>query len=189
MAGSTGPERLRTFVALPIPEPHRELLRAHLGTCRTLAPGFRWVPAENLHLTLRFLGHVEVTRLDQLRLELSQLRSPAFTVALGGRGQFGPRSTPRVVWLAVSDGVSECAALAASIEAICRRLGFDEEARPFRSHVTLARALGRQPVRLPSLPDPPSLTPWTADRLALYESRLGRDGAIYEPIEEFRLER
>src|SRR5712691_2782129 len=57
--GEARVERVRAFFGLRLPEEHREKLGRYLAACAALAPEFRWTPAENLHLTVRFLGHVE----------------------------------------------------------------------------------------------------------------------------------
>lgn len=182
-----GAPKLRTFVGLPLPESNRELLAVHLDACRAVAPALNWVSPANLHLTLRFLGHVELPTLDRVRAGLRRLQANPFTLALGGRGRFGARAAPRVVWLSVAGGAADCAGLAERIESICRAAGLAPDERTFRAHVTLARARGRGPVSVPALPEPPSLEPWRADRFVLYESRLGRAGATYVPMEEFPL--
>ena len=59
MGGPAPSKPLRAFLALRLPEEQRRQLAAHVEECARRAPGYRWVPAENLHLTLRFLGPVE----------------------------------------------------------------------------------------------------------------------------------
>jgi RNA 2',3'-cyclic 3'-phosphodiesterase len=94
----------------------------------------------------------------------------------------------RVIWLDVASGTDELKSLAADIENGCRAAGIPAEDRPFRAHLTLARAAGRSGSPLPDgLPDPPRLQPWRAEEFVLYESRLGRGPAIYAPIERFAL--
>lgn len=186
MGGSDGSDRVRAFLALPLPEGQRGLLAAHVEDCARLAPDYRWVPAANLHLTLRFLGSLEKARLEQLRERLREVRRPAFELGLDGRGSFGPRATPRVVWLGVGSGREGCAALAGEVEKACAAVGLEWEERPFRAHVTLARARPASS-RLPELPPPPRLEPWTVSGFVLYESRLGGRAATYLELERFPL--
>jgi 2'-5' RNA ligase len=174
-------------VALEVPEPQRAALAGHLERCRASAPAFRWVPTESLHLTLRFLGSVDADLLDRLRSDLRALREPSFRVALDGVGTFGPRSAPRVVWVGVGEGMERAARLAERVEALCQTAGLEPETRPFRGHVTLARARASRGSPLPELPPAPPLEPWTATEFVLYESRLGRPAATYVPLERFRL--
>jgi 2'-5' RNA ligase len=177
-------------VALEVPSAQRRALAAHLDACRAAAPGLRWVEPENLHLTLRFLGHLAATTLEELAAELPSIDVPPFRIALDGCGTFGPTSAPRVVWIAVGEGAEACGALAARVESLCRKVGLEPEARPFKAHVTLARARGEGPAPRPGpaqLPEPPRLAPWRASEFVLFESRLGPRGATYVPMRRFPL--
>jgi 2'-5' RNA ligase len=177
--------RIRSFVALALPEPNLAALERHLAECALEAPAYRWVEPDSLHLTLCFLGNLEPEALERVRGELSSVRAAPFSLSLDGRGTFGPRAAPRVVWIGVSQGLDACAALAARVEVACERAGLEPEVRPFRAHVTLARAR-REGDRLPPLPDPPRLTPWTVGDFALYESRL-RQQPRYVALERYVL--
>lgn len=178
-------ERLRTFVALDLPDPHREALAAHLRECAALAPNYRWVEPDALHLTLRFLGHLEPAVLDDVRHRLAAVHAPPFRLALGDRGWFGPPAAPRVVWLGASEGLRPCAALADAVEAACVGAGLAADPRGFRAHVTLARARS-EGARLPGLPATPRLAPWTVEDFVLYESRL-RQQPRYVALDHYRL--
>jgi 2'-5' RNA ligase len=188
MGGSEQCDRVRAFLALTLPDEQRGLLGAHVEECARRAPGYRWVPAANLHLTLRFLGSLEGSRLERLREGLERVRLTAFELDLDGRGSFGPRAAPRVVWLGVGAGRENCAALAEAVEEVCAAVGLESEARTFRAHVTLARARSTRS-SLPELPPPPRLEPWTVGDFVLYESRLGGRAATYLELERFGLER
>lgn len=169
---------VRAFVALPLPPGQRERLREYLERCSIAAPALRWTPPENLHLTLRFLGPTEPDLLARLKERLGAIRLPGLELALGAPGVFGG-ARPRVVWLALERGAEEARRLARAVEAACVAAGSEPEPRPFRPHLTLARARDRRPGPLPELPPVPALEPWWADRFVLYESRLGGGPARY----------
>lgn len=137
-------------------------------------------------MTLRFVGSVEDTVLGRLRSELKSVRAEPFALALGGLGTFGGRR-PRVVWLSVESGAEQLGGLAEQVEQACWRASLEPEERPFRAHLTLARAASRDGAVLPELPPPPSLEPWLVGKFVLYESRLGRGPAVYVPLAEFAL--
>jgi RNA 2',3'-cyclic 3'-phosphodiesterase len=177
--------RIRAFVALELPEAQRQALAAHLADCERRAPGHRWVAPDALHLTLRFLGHLEPEALDAVRRGLATVRGSPFRLGLDGQGTFGPRAAPRVVWLAVGEGLAACTALASAVEAACRAAGVGADPRGFRAHVTLARAR-TEGERLPVLPDLPRLAPWTVEDLVLYESRLQQQPR-YVPLARYPL--
>ncbi len=176
---------VRTFIAIDMPDGQRAALAAHLAECARIAPGYRWVRAERLHLTLRFLGHIEPDVLDRVRIQLGSVAASRFRFRLDGRGTFGSRSAPRVVWLGVGEGLEECRALARAVEAACQTAGLEPEARGFRGHVTLARQK-IEGARLPELPDAPELQPWRVREFVLYESRLGSQPQ-YLPLSRYAM--
>jgi 2'-5' RNA ligase len=178
-------DRIRAFVAVELPAAQRRRLVDHLRDCARAAPGYRWVTPEMLHLTLRFLGHLEPADLERVRSGLRTVGLPAFRLALGARGVFGRRAAPRVVWLDVAEGRDACAALAAAVEVACRSAGVPPEDRAFRAHVTLGRQRTEGDL-LPELPAAPGLAPWTVRDFVLFESRLGREPR-YVPLDRYPL--
>jgi RNA 2',3'-cyclic 3'-phosphodiesterase len=186
MGGSGGGHRVRAFLGLALPEDRRARLAAHVEECARLAPGYRWVPPNNLHLTLRFLGSLEQETLERLRGRLEGVRQPPYELELDGRGTFGPRTSPRVIWLGVKRGAEGCAILAAALEAASVAVGLKAEPQRFRPHVTVARARA-EPGRLPELPEAPELEPWLVDGFVLYQSLLGRE-VIYRELRRYPLD-
>jgi 2'-5' RNA ligase len=178
---------LRAFFGLPVPEAQRKELEPYLAACAASAPGFRWVPAANLHLTVHFIGTVERAIVEGIADRLAQRPLGGFELRLGGMGTFKRGRLVRVVWLQVSSGVAAARELAEQVEMECVGAGLAAEARPFQPHLTLARARARDGAPLPPLPDPPPLEPWRAGELVLYRSQLGRAGSVYEPLRAIRL--
>jgi 2'-5' RNA ligase len=134
---------MRLFVAVELAE---DVRRAAEQAARALqrqldtALRARWVSSENMHLTVRFIGHVPDDRapfvLDALR---PPLRVDPFDVALGGAGAFPSHGPPRVVWIGLKDGLPSLTAIHEELNARLRPLGFAPEDRPFSAHLTLAR--------------------------------------------------
>jgi 2'-5' RNA ligase len=179
--------KVRAFFGLPVPEAQRRLLEPYLATCTATAPEFRWTPAENLHLTVRFIGSVDRSVVEWVADRLDELRLRAFELELGEIGTFKRGRLVRVVWLQVNAGAEDARALAAQVEAECVKTGLEPDARPFQPHLTLARARSRDGAAVAPLLSPPDLPPWRADELVLYGSHLGRGGAVYEPLRKLRL--
>jgi RNA 2',3'-cyclic 3'-phosphodiesterase len=178
---------VRAFFGLPLPETHRAALESYLAACASLAPQFRWTPAANLHLTLRFLGQVELALADGIADRVAASKPPAFELRLGELGAFKRGRLARVVWLGLDAGAREAGVLAELVEAECVQAGLEPERRRFNAHLTLARARARDGSELPALPDPPDLSSWRATELILYRSRLGRGGSVYEPLRRLSL--
>lgn len=182
-----GPLKQRLFFGLPVPAAQRALLGSYLERCVAGAPAFRWVPAANLHLTIRFLGSVTPGAAGEVadRLAASGLRK--FEIELGGAGTFGRGRKVRVVWIGLRAGGPAATDLAATVDRACVEVGLQGEERAFQPHLTLARSRHRDGEVLPELPPAPALQAWRADELILYRSRLGRAAATYEPLRSLRL--
>ena len=179
--------RVRAFFGLPLPDSHRETLAPFLDECARRSPEFRWTPPANLHLTIRFLGHVELSLAESIANNLALAGPRAFDLQLGELGSFKRGRMARVVWLGLTRGGDEIGALAAQAEALSVRAGLEAENRPYHAHLTLARARQREGAVLPELPSPPALPPWLSAELLLYQSRLGRGGSVYEPLRRLSL--
>lgn len=182
-----GAVRVRAFFGLPLPEEQRTQLERFVEACASVAPEFRWTPAANLHLTIRFLGHVEQPVTEEIADHLEDLGLRAFDVRLGDLGIFKRSRLARVVWMGLAEGEEPMRGLAAAVEAECVRAGLEQEPRPFTAHLTLARARARDGAVLPGLPPPPAMKAWRAEELVLFRSHLGRAGSVYEPLRSLRL--
>ena len=177
---------VRLFVALRPPASIRErLLDAMEGV-----PGARWQDDEQLHLTLRFVGEVDERTGEDLVAALGQVYAAAPTISLGGVGKFGGKegggSRSGALWAAVTPH-DALAALHRKVDAACVRAGLPPERRAYLPHITLAR-LSNSAMRDPAvdrwLADTAGLAsaPFVLEYLTLYQSRLGREGAAYEPV-------
>jgi 2'-5' RNA ligase len=124
---------IRLFTAIEIPE----AVRTRLSFLQGGVPGARWSPAENLHLTLRFIGEVDEAVANDIDDMLSSLHAPAFELTLKGAGEFGGRD-PHALWVGVSPNEA-LMRLAAKIESALQRMGLEAETRKYSPHVTLAR--------------------------------------------------
>jgi RNA 2',3'-cyclic 3'-phosphodiesterase len=134
---------MRLFVAVELDESVRAAaqeiarqLQRRIGD--TLRP--KWVPPENMHLTVRFIGHVVDQRLPSVlaALEPSLSASP-FDIALGACGVFPPHGPPRVLWIGLNEGLPSLRAMHEEFNRRLLPLGFEPETRPFSAHLTLAR--------------------------------------------------
>jgi 2'-5' RNA ligase len=153
-----------------------------------MAPAFRWTPAANLHLTVRFVGSVDRGLIEGVADRLQQMWPPGFDLELGDVGTFKRGRLARVVWLGLRSRSDAPVRLARQVDAECVAAGLEGEKRPFRAHLTLARARSREGASLPPLPEPPRLQPWRASQLVLFASHLSPKGSVYEPLRTLLLE-
>jgi RNA 2',3'-cyclic 3'-phosphodiesterase len=185
---SGGGSQVRAFFGLPVPEAQRAAMAVFLAACAAAAPQFRWTPAANLHLTIRFIGNVDRALVEAIADRLAARSLLAFDLELGDLGTFGHGRHVRVVWQGVGARAEAVTALAAQVDAECAAAGLVGEKRPFQPHLTLARARARDGAELPTVPEPPRVNPWCATELVLFASRLSRTGAVYEPLRALKLD-
>ena len=131
---------MRLFIAIPLPPDCAarafEILPASL-------PALRRVKAENLHLTLAFLGQTPDDRLGDVTAAASDAAAPvsAFTLAFDRAGRFPERGRPRVVWLGLAEGTPSVLELGEGVSAGLRSRGLRFDDRPLAPHLTLARVV------------------------------------------------
>jgi 2'-5' RNA ligase len=173
----------RLFVALPLPEEVSDLLLDTIDE----PEGLRWVHADSLHLTLRFIGEVDGGTAEDIAAALSQLHHPAFDLQVEGVGCFAHRRHG-ALWAGVTPR-EPLAALAGKVDRAVQSAGLAAETRAYHPHITLARWSGSRPAVEGWLKRHGELAsaPWRVDRFVLFESRLGKAGPHYEQILEVPL--
>ena len=176
---------VRLFVALEIPDE----LRARLGALAAGVDGARWVAAENLHVTLRFIGEIDDAAARDIAMDLSAIRAPMFDLTLVGAGHFESGRRVRQLWVGVERN-SALVALRDKVESVLVRAGLAPEGRRFQPHVTLARLNGASPETVRRWLAANSLfraVPFSVESFVLFSSFLGKNGSIYRAEAEFPL--
>jgi 2'-5' RNA ligase len=187
----------RLFVAVPLPDPARQQIaalvdrvRARVETTANAREAVRWVRMDGLHLTLRFLGPLPEEDVAGIAAAVAEAASgrPPFGVEIAGGGAFPSAARPRTIWLAVTAGADDLAGLAADLDGRLEPLGWPRQERPFRAHLTLARADGRRArprTAAAVIEEAASLqVAFAAERVTLFESITGGGPARYEPRHE-----
>jgi 2'-5' RNA ligase len=126
---------MRLFVGLELPWEVRRSMALLAGAG---IPGARWVPAENYHLTLRFIGEAPRHIAEEIDHTLAALKAPAFVLTLAGIGTFAKGGRSQSLWLGVARS-EPLERLQSKIETALQRCGLEPERRRFQPHVTLAR--------------------------------------------------
>lgn len=186
---------MRIFFALDIPAEIRAKMTEFMERARLYAPGARWARVEGLHVTLKFVGHVSEAKVEEMKTALTSLEAAPFEVGFEDAGFFPNERSPRVFWIGVHAGEA-LAQLAANIDQALAGVGIAREEKPYRPHLTLARASsaphGNQELKQLSLlleKEPAArFGTMTAREFWMYQSQPQKGGSKYTKLERFRLE-
>jgi 2'-5' RNA ligase len=132
---------LRAFIAVEIPlEIRQAVCNATVGLQKKIGPLIRWVPVENMHLTLKFLGDISPSSMDMLTqmLQAETDLFHCFDLRLLGIGSFPNLKRPRVIYVGIQ-APAMLETLQRGIESASRRLGYESEERGFSPHLTIGR--------------------------------------------------
>ena len=182
----------RTFIAVEIPsqiqeiiQQKTEVLRKEIGTSIV-----RWVPSQNIHLTLKFLGDVSSANIDilaqMLRAEADSC--PPFEIHLSGLGSFPSSKRPRVLIIRIQ-APAELETLQRGIESAANRLGYESDEHGFSPHLTLGRvkqnSLTSDQQKIRKVLEETkidSLGTARVDSVHLYKSDLKPTGSVYTKL-------
>lgn len=186
--------RLRLFCAIELSDEIRSRAAEHIAQLRQSLPDVRasWERAEKLHITMKFFGDVEESRLPALSLALERATNniAAFTLNIADAGAFPPHGNARVLWLGIKDLSDNLSRLQQSLESECETAGFKREQRSFHPHITIARL--RTPAGARTLADLhkelgfPAME-LTVNKIVLMRSELGSGGSRYTPLALYKL--
>jgi 2'-5' RNA ligase len=179
----------RVFCAIELPDALKARAGDFQSRVRESTPGVRasWERPEKLHLTLKFLGEIELPRVEALTRAAGRAAEGLrpFVLSVTGTGTFPPRGVPRVLWLGVEDPSGGLARLHARLEDECARESFPREQKAFRPHLTLARLRSREGAeRLGALHRETQFEAqsFTVSELVVVRSELLPGGARHTPI-------
>lgn len=176
---------MRMFVGIGLPEECRASIAGALSPLAERGLPVSWTRAENLHITLKFLGEVPESRVGELgRLLAGAAGGTApFRLVVEGAGGFPTLSSPRILWAGVREPLDPVRKLHQNMENILVAAGFPREGRPFHPHVTVGRVRRRLPAgwaeRFGGALSGTRFGDVPARSYQLYESRLSPSGSTY----------
>jgi 2'-5' RNA ligase len=190
-------EQIRSFIAIELPDELKlglTQLQDRLKSGRQ--PWVKWVDPYSIHLTLKFLGNIEVDRIGAITkvLEAAVQGISPFHLEVKDLGVFPNLRRVQVVWVGISGEADKLVKLQQRIESNLTPLGFTAEARPFTPHLTLARLRNQVSLderqRLGQLISSTRLEAAYSievEAINLMRSQLTREGAIYSRISSVEL--
>lgn len=187
-------EEWRVFCAVELSHNLRSQLRNHIECLREAVPeaAASWTRVENIHLTLKFFGNVDVGRISAISDAASRAvkEFSAARIDVGGTGVFPKPSRPQVLWIGVNDPSGELLSLQKQLENECAKKGFEKEDRAYRPHLTIARL--RKPEGARRLADAHlemKFEPVEIElkELVVFRSELSSNGSRYTAISKHEL--
>jgi 2'-5' RNA ligase len=152
-----------------------------------------WIPPNRIHLTVRFIGHVD----DAQHRKIASVLEPAlsihaFDLRIRGAGAFPKSGPPRAIWCGVSDGLEQLQGVEQEVTGRLKTIGVQPENRPFSPHLTLARVREAHGLRSSTLLETVrdrDLGTTRVEAITLFESRLSSKGPTYVSLQETTLRR
>jgi len=184
---------VRSFLAIELPKPILRKIEEVQGDLKSAHADVRWVNPEKIHLTLKFFGNIEESRIDPIFKSIEEpiRNTPPFSLKMRGVGAFPKMNNPRVIWMGLVEGREVLISFQKQIEGQLEKIGFLSEDRPFHPHLTLGRmksSLGkRELVEKIEKHREKEFGDFQVDRVVLFKSDLRPTGPIYTSLRELGL--
>ena len=184
---------IRSFLAVELPETILAKIGEIEGDLRKTSADVRWVSPEKIHLTLKFFGSIEESRIDPIMKAIEgPIRSVRpFQLSVQGMGVFPHFKSPKVIWMGLVDGEGVLASLQRQVEAALEKIGFQPEDRSFRPHLTLGRAKSNRGkedlVQKMEGYRETFIGAFQVEKVTLFKSDLKPTGPVYTALREMRL--
>ncbi len=176
---------IRTFIAIHLTEEVRRGIGRAIEVLKPHTRDIRWVPLENLHLTLRFLGDVEEGRMPEVHQAVMAAAAEMmpFALRLGHFGAFPGLSRPRVLWIGMEGDVEALRELQQQVSEALVRRGFPDEDKPFSPHLTVGRTMRDRRASVQASPTVAEPGPEMVVRdVFVMKSDLHPDGPVYTSL-------
>ncbi|MDA8242082.1 MAG: RNA 2',3'-cyclic phosphodiesterase [Nitrospiraceae bacterium] len=184
---------LRCFIAVALPAAVKQSVGKMIRGLSETGADVKWVPEQNLHLTLKFLGATGEEKIEEMSGALRKKLSPyrPFYITIGGVGSFPGGRHPRVIWVGMQD-YAPLEDIYREVEGVMTQLGYPQEDRPFSPHLTIGRVRSGKRLmevlkRLDEL-RAVSFDEFEVKGVTLMKSELKPGGAEYSSLAEIPLE-
>jgi 2'-5' RNA ligase len=178
---------MRLFIAALLPEEIRKQLTNYIDSLKHNIEGVKWEKSEKLHVTLKFLGDVEESMLDDIANLIQERASEysPFSFNLTELGGFPNLKKPRILYIGLSNN-TQLAKLAYELEEQLAGLGFEKENRKFVPHITLGRVKKKI-----NIEDRPHIvqSSFQINQIGLIKSELRPSGSVYTPVKIVELKK
>jgi len=184
---------IRSFLAIEIPRTIQKKIEEIQEDLKSSRADVRWVSPEKIHLTLKFFGNIDESKIDPIvkSIEGPIRTSPPFSIRVRGVGAFPYLKNPRVIWMGLVDGKEVLVHFQKQLEKELERIGFEPEQRAFHPHLTLGRmktSKGKEGLtgKIERYKEE-EFGDFQVERVVLFKSDLKPTGPIYTTLREIKL--
>jgi len=184
---------IRSFLAIELPKLILKKIEEVQRDLRSTRADVRWVNPEKIHLTLKFFGNIEESRIDPIFKSIEEpiRNTPPYSIEVKGVGAFPQLRNPRVIWIGLVNGKEILTSFQKQIETQLEKIGFQTENRPFHPHLTLGRmksSRGREEMvgRMEKHREE-EFGDFQVERVILFKSDLKPSGPVYTLLREMKL--
>ena len=184
---------IRSFLAIELPKTILEKIRELQAELKQSRADVRWVGPEKIHLTLKFFGNIEESKIDEIirNIEEPIRRNPSFFLKVRGIGAFPHLKSPRVIWMGLIDERGVLVPFQKELEGRLEKAGFAPEKRSFQPHLTLGRMNSSRGMdeliwRMEKHQEE-EFGELGVERIVLFKSDLRPTGPIYTALRDVRL--
>ncbi|QEG02494.1 2'-5'-RNA ligase [Stieleria maiorica] len=189
-------QTIRSFISIPVPPAVTAAAGKIMKRLKPLDSGFKWVPIDNFHLTLKFLGEVDNVEIPDVCKAIRRVTDPIepFELRFAGTGGFPNAEKPRILYVGVDDPTGNLVRLVAGLEKQLAELGFKPEPRDYTPHLTLGRTrsnsrrAGEELVAAMSDLADTQLGEMVVDEVHLMASFLDKAGPTYQVMDTIELD-
>lgn len=184
----------RLFIAIEIPKRIENTLETLENTLKESHCDARWVKPANIHITLRFLGDVDIQNINSLikTLDIGFQTTKKFLVSLDKLDGFASLNSLNILWAGIKDQDKKIEEIVSSLEDVLSEFGFEKEGKKFQAHLTLARIQsGKNKIglieKIKEINQTFKPIPFAINNITLFESQLTSRYPVYFPIHQIKL--
>jgi 2'-5' RNA ligase len=187
---------MRVFIAIQLPAAIKETLSGIQHKLKAENLNINWVKAQNLHLTLKFLGDIPCEQLEKIHRIIAEVAgiTAGFKIKLEKLGVFPNLRAGRIIWVGANQPPLELKQFAEQLETKLTDTGIPRENRDFCAHITIGRIknyLGPSDLKKAldkiGMDMPDYKWEFDCEKITLFESVLGPAGPTYTALKEFNL--
>ncbi len=180
---------MRSFIAIKLENRVTSAIKEIQQKLKKTNPNIKFVHPENIHLTLKFLGEISNKQTPTIKraLSLTAENFHMFKITLSKIGFFPNNSSPKILWIGIKNS-KEINSLVEKLNSVLSKFGFDNENRPFKAHITIARIKNRNELNKSAVAAINEFNQeMFVDKITLLKSTLTKGGPVYEELYEINL--